>query len=89
MLEPTGSHIHGTNGTSSGIVPMLKNFNETARYVDQGGSKRNGSFAIYLSPDHPDIEDWLDLKKNTGDENARARDLFYGLWVFRSFYATG
>jgi ribonucleotide reductase alpha subunit len=60
---------------------MLRNFNETARYVDQGGSKRNGSFAIYLSPDHPDVEDWLDLKKNTGDENARARDLFYGLWV--------
>ena len=80
-VRATGSHIHGTNGTSSGIVPMLKNFNETARYVDQGGSKRNGSFAIYLSPDHPDIEDWLDLKKNTGDENARARDLFYGLWV--------
>ncbi len=80
-VRATGSHIHGTNGTSSGIVPMLKNFNETARYVDQGGSKRNGSFAIYLSPDHPDIEDWLDLKKNTGDENARARDLFYGLWI--------
>ena len=80
-VRATGSHIHGTNGTSSGIVPMLRNFNETARYVDQGGSKRNGSFAIYLSPDHPDIEDWLDLKKNTGDENARARDLFYGLWV--------
>ncbi len=80
-VRATGSHIHGTNGTSSGIVPMLRNFNETARYVDQGGSKRNGSFAIYLSPDHPDVEDWLDLKKNTGDENARARDLFYGLWV--------
>ena len=80
-VRATGSHIHGTNGTSSGIVPMLRNFNETARYVDQGGSKRNGSFAIYLSPDHADIEDWLDLKKNTGDENARARDLFYGLWV--------
>ena len=60
---------------------MLRNFNETARRVDQGGSKRNGSFAIYLSPDHGDIEAWLDLKKNTGDENARARDLFYGLWV--------
>ena len=80
-IRATGSHIHGTNGTSSGIVPMLRNFNETARYVDQGGSKRNGSFAIYLSPDHGDIEDWLDLKKNTGDENARARDLFYGLWI--------
>jgi len=80
-VRASGSHIHGTNGTSSGIIPMLRNFNETARYVDQGGSKRNGSFAIYLSPDHADIEDWLDLKKNTGDENARARDLFYGLWV--------
>ena len=80
-VRASGSHIHGTNGTSSGIIPMLRNFNETARYVDQGGSKRNGSFAIYLSPDHADIEDWLDLKKNTGDENARARDLFYGLWI--------
>ncbi len=80
-VRAAGSHIHGTNGTSSGIIPMLRNFNETARYVDQGGSKRNGSFAIYLSPDHGDIEAWLDLKKNTGDENARARDLFYGLWV--------
>ena len=80
-VRARGSKIHGTNGTSNGIVPMLKPFNETARYVDQGGGRRNGSFAIYLSPDHPDIEDWLDLKKNTGDENARARDLFYGLWV--------
>ena len=80
-IRSRGSKIHGTNGTSNGIVPMLKPFNETARYVDQGGGRRNGSFAIYLSPDHPDIEDWLDLKKNTGDENARARDLFYGLWV--------
>jgi len=80
-IRAAGTHIHGTNGTSNGIVPMLRNFNETARYVDQGGGKRNGSFAIYLSPDHPDIEDWLDLKKNTGDENARARDLFYGLWI--------
>ena len=80
-VRASGTHIHGTNGTSNGIVPMLRNFNETARYVDQGGGKRNGSFAIYLSPDHPDIEDWLDLRKNTGDENSRARDLFYGLWV--------
>ena len=80
-VRARGSKIHGTNGTSNGIVPMLKPFNETARYVDQGGGRRNGSFAIYLSPDHPDIEDWLDLKKNTGDENARARDLFYGLWI--------
>ena len=80
-IRSRGSIINGTNGTSNGIVPMLKPFNETARYVDQGGGRRNGSFAIYLSPEHPDIEDWLDLKKNTGDENARARDLFYGLWV--------
>ena len=80
-IRARGTKINGTNGTSNGIVPMLKPFNETARYVDQGGGRRNGSFAIYLSPDHPDIEDWLDLKKNTGDENARARDLFYGLWV--------
>ena len=80
-VRASGTHIHGTNGVSNGIVPMLRNFNETARYVDQGGGKRNGSFAIYLSPEHPDIEAWLDLKKNTGDENARARDLFYGLWI--------
>ncbi len=80
-IRATGTHIKGTNGTSNGIIPMLRNFNETARYVDQGGGKRNGSFSIYLSPEHPDIEDWLDLKKNTGDENARARDLFYGLWI--------
>ena len=80
-VRASGTHIHGTNGVSNGLVPMLRNFNETARYVDQGGGKRNGSFAIYLSPEHPDIEAWLDLKKNTGDENARARDLFYGLWM--------
>jgi len=80
-IRAKGTHIQGTNGTSNGIVPMLRTFNETARYVDQGGGKRNGSFAIYLGPEHPDIEAWLDLKKNTGDENARARDLFYGLWV--------
>ena len=80
-IRAKGSEIRGTNGTSNGLIPMLKPFNETARYVDQGGGKRSGSFAIYLSPDHADIEDWLDLKKNTGDENARARDLFYGLWV--------
>ena len=80
-VRATNSHIAGTNGTSNGLVPMLRVFNETARYVDQGGGKRNGSFAIYLSPEHPDIEAWLDLKKNTGDEHARARDLFYGLWV--------
>tara|TARA_B100001758_G_scaffold43913_1_gene34955 strand:- start:14580 stop:17132 length:2553 start_codon:yes stop_codon:yes gene_type:complete len=80
-IRARGTIIRGTNGTSNGIIPMLKPFNETARYVDQGGGRRNGSFAIYLSPEHPDIEDWLDLKKNTGDENARARDLFYGLWI--------
>lgn len=80
-VRSTGSHIQGTNGRSNGLTPMLRVFNETARYVDQGGGKRNGSFAIYLSPDHSDIESWLDLKKNTGDENSRARDLFYGLWV--------
>lgn len=80
-VRATGSAIQGTNGTSNGLVPMLRVFNETARYVDQGGGKRNGSFAIYLGPEHPDIEGWLDLKKNTGEEHARARDLFYGLWV--------
>jgi len=80
-VRATGSAIQGTNGTSNGLLPMLRVFNETARYVDQGGGKRNGSFAIYLGPEHPDIESWLDLKKNTGDEHARARDLFYGLWV--------
>jgi ribonucleotide reductase alpha subunit len=71
----------GTNGTSNGIVPMLKVFNETARYVDQGGGKRKGSFAIYLEPWHSDIEDYLDLRKNTGKEELRARDLFLALWV--------
>jgi ribonucleotide reductase alpha subunit len=74
------SHIRGTNGTSNGIIPMLGVFNKTARYVDQGG-KRNGSFAIYLEPHHPDIQEWLDLKKNHGDEESKCRDLFYGLWV--------
>ena len=80
-IRAKGSPIAGTNGVSNGIIPMLRNFNETARYVDQGGGKRKGSFSIYLSPDHADIEDWLDLKKNTGDENLRARDLFYGIWI--------
>lgn len=75
------SHIRGTNGTSNGLVPMLKVFNMTARYVDQGGGKRNGSFAIYLEPWHADVEDFLELKKNHGDEDMRARDLFYALWV--------
>ena len=80
-VRATGSHIRGTNGTSNGIVPMLQVFNKTARYVDQGGGKRNGSFAIYLEPWHGDIEDFLDLKKNHGDEELRARDLFYALWI--------
>lgn len=74
-------YIRGTNGTSNGIVPMLRVFNDTARYVDQGGGKRKGAFAIYLEPWHADIFDWLDLRKNHGKEEARARDLFYGLWV--------
>jgi len=80
-IRASGSHINGTNGTSNGIVPMLKVFNDTARYVDQGGGKRNGSFAIYLEPWHADINQFLDLKKNHGDEEMRARDLFYGLWI--------
>ena len=79
-IRATGSHIRGTNGTSNGIVPMLQVFNHTARYVDQGGGKRNGSFAIYMEPWHADISDFLDLKKNHGDELMRARDLFYALW---------
>ena len=80
-IRAKGSHIRGTNGTSNGIVPMLKVFNNTARYVDQGGGRRNGSFAIYLEPWHADIEDFLEMKKNHGDEEMRARDLFYALWI--------
>ena len=80
-LRATGSHIRGTNGSSNGIVPMLQVFNKTARYVDQGGGKRNGSFAMYIEPWHADIRDFLDLRKNHGDEEMRARDLFYALWV--------
>ena len=80
-VRATGSYIKGTNGTSNGIVPMLKVFNETARYVDQGGGKRKGSFAIYLEPWHADVEDWLDLRKNHGKEERRARDLFLALWT--------
>jgi ribonucleoside-diphosphate reductase alpha chain len=80
-VRATGSHINGTNGTSNGIVPMLKVFNNTAKYVDQGGGKRNGSFAIYLEPWHADIEKFLQLRKNHGDEELKARDLFYALWV--------
>jgi ribonucleoside-diphosphate reductase alpha subunit len=80
-VRAQGSHIKGTNGTSNGIVPMLKVFNNTARYVDQGGGKRNGSFAIYLEPWHADIEAFLDLRKNHGDEETKAKDLFYALWI--------
>jgi len=80
-IRATGSYIAGTNGTSNGIVPMLKVFNDTARYVDQGGGKRKGSFAMYLEPWHADIFDFLDLKKNHGKEEMRARDLFYAMWV--------
>lgn len=80
-IRARGSLIEGTNGKSNGIVPMLRNFNSTARYVDQGGGKRNGSFAIYLEPWHADVEDFLKLKLNTGSEEERARDLFYALWI--------
>ncbi|MDT8418054.1 MAG: ribonucleoside-diphosphate reductase subunit alpha, partial [Lutibacter sp.] len=80
-VRATGSYIRGTNGTSNGIVPMLKVFNDTARYVDQGGGKRKGSFAIYMEPWHADVFDFLDLRKNTGAEEKRARDLFYAMWI--------
>ncbi|RAJ14307.1 ribonucleoside-diphosphate reductase subunit alpha [Arenibacter echinorum] len=80
-VRATGSYIAGTNGTSNGIVPMLQVFNDTARYVDQGGGKRKGSFAIYVEPWHADIYDFLDLKKNHGKEEMRARDLFYAMWI--------
>ncbi len=80
-VRATGTYIKGTNGTSNGIVPMLRVFNDTARYVDQGGGKRKGSFAVYLEPWHADINAFLDLKKNHGKEEMRARDLFYALWI--------
>ncbi len=80
-IRASGSHIRGTNGSSNGIVPMLKVFNNTAKYVDQGGGKRNGSFAIYLEPWHADIENFLQMRKNHGDEEMKARDLFYALWI--------
>ncbi len=80
-IRATGAYIKGTNGTSNGIVPMLRNFDMTARYVDQGGGKRKGSFAIYLEPWHADIFEFLELKKNHGKEELRARDLFYALWI--------
>jgi ribonucleoside-diphosphate reductase alpha chain len=80
-IRATGSYIAGTNGTSNGIVPMLQVFNDTARYVDKGGGKRKGSFAIYMEPWHADIYEFLDLKKNHGKEEMRARDLFYAMWI--------
>lgn len=80
-IRAKGSFIKGTNGTSNGIVPMLRVFNDTARYVDQGGGKRKGAFAVYLEPWHADIFDFLEMKKNTGKEEQRARDLFYALWI--------
>jgi len=80
-IRATGSYIAGTNGTSNGIIPMLRVFNNTARYVDQGGNKRPGAFAIYMEPWHADVFDFLDLRKNHGKEEVRARDLFYALWI--------
>lgn len=80
-IRSSGSYIAGTNGYSNGIIPMLRVYNNTARYVDQGGNKRPGAFAVYLETWHPDIFDFLDLKKNTGKEEVRARDLFYALWI--------
>lgn len=80
-IRATGSYIKGTGGTSNGIIPMLRVFNDTARYVDQGGGKRKGAFAVYIEPWHADIYEFLDLKKNHGKEEMRARDLFYALWI--------
>ncbi|CAJ1358594.1 unnamed protein product [Effrenium voratum] len=80
-VRASGAYIRGTNGKSNGLVPMLRNFNETARYVDQGGGKRKGSFAMYLEPWHADVFDFLELRKNHGKEEQRARDLFLGLWI--------
>ena len=80
-IRATGSYIGGTNGTSNGIIPMLRVFNDTARYVDQGGGKRKGAFAVYLEPWHADVFEFLDLRKNHGKEEMRARDLFYAMWV--------
>jgi ribonucleoside-diphosphate reductase alpha chain len=80
-IRATGAYIKGTNGTSNGIIPMLKVYNDTARYVDQGGGKRKGAFAVYLEPWHADVVDFLQLKKNHGKEELRARDLFYALWI--------
>lgn len=80
-IRSTGSYIRGTNGKSNGIIPMLKVFNETARFVDQGGGKRKGSISVYIEPWHADVEDFLELRKNTGKEERRARDLFLALWI--------
>jgi ribonucleoside-diphosphate reductase alpha chain len=80
-IRATGSYIKGTNGSSNGIIPMLRVFNDTARYVDQGGGKRKGAFAVYLEPWHPDVFEFLDLRKNHGKEELRARDLFLALWI--------
>jgi ribonucleoside-diphosphate reductase subunit M1 len=80
-IRSSGSYISGTNGTSNGIVPLLRVWNNTARYVDQGGGKRKGAFAVYLEPWHGDIFDFLQLRRNTGKDEQRARDLFYGLWI--------
>jgi ribonucleoside-diphosphate reductase alpha subunit len=80
-IRGRGAHIKGTNGSSNGLVPMLRVFNNAARYVDQGGGKRPGAIAIYLSPDHIDVREWLEMRKNHGNEDERARDLFYGMWI--------
>ena len=80
-IRASESYIRGTNGHSNGLVPMLKVFNDTARYVDQGGGKRKGAFAVYLEPWHVDVVEFLQLRKNNGTEENRARDLFYALWV--------
>lgn len=80
-IRASGSYIAGTNGYSNGIIPMLRVFNDTARFVNQGGGKRNGSFAMYIEPWHSDIFEFLELRKNTGKEETRARDLFLGLWI--------
>ena len=82
------SYIAGTNGYSNGIVPMLRAYDATARYVDQGGNKRPGAFAIYIETWHADIFEFLDLRKNHGKEEARARDLFYALWISDLLYVT-
>ena len=80
-IRAKNSKIRGTNGISNGLVPMLRVFNDTARYVDQGGGKRNGSFAMYIEPWHSDIFEFIELRKNHGKEEMRARDLFLALWV--------